>query len=167
MARTTATPESRRESYGTKGRPMSDWEALKELWHGSERVREACNDAFTRFEKHAYAQPATQREADGRELTRLIWDQMRAAGYEVTESPVHFVRTETPATEPEPPADVSSPRAAPGEPGGSGSSIPPGAGRATGTGGSSGGAKRSPLVAIVIAVVAALVVLAALRRRRR
>jgi hypothetical protein len=159
MARTTATPESRRGSYGTKGRPMSDWAALKELWSGSERVREACNDAFTRFEKHAYAQPATQREADGRALTQLIWDEMRAAGYQVTESPVHFIRAEDAAPDPE-----SAPRAAPAGPGGSGPSGPTGT---TGPRGASGAAQPSPLVALVVAAVVALALIVLMRRRRR
>ena len=158
MAPPKATPESRRESYGTRGRPLSDWEALKELWYGSETVREASNDAFTRFEKHAYAQPATQREADGRALTELIWAEMRALGYEVETDPVHFVATTEQASAGE---AASAGAATPRGPGGSG--PPPSRKPAPG---GDGGAHANQWVAIG-AFIAIVVVVVLFRRRRR
>ena len=160
MAPPKATPESRRESYGTRGRPLSDWEALKELWYGSATVREASNDAFTRFEKHAYAQPATQREADERALTELIWAEMRALGYEVETDPVHFVSTTEQASPDEAPS-ASAGAATLSGPGGSG--PPPSRKSAPGEG---GGAHANQWVAIA-AFIAIVVVVVLFRRRHR
>jgi hypothetical protein len=158
MARTPATPESRRDSYGTKGRPLSDWQALKELWNGSASVRAACNDGFTRFEKHAYAQPATQRDAEGRELTELIWAEMRASGYDVSPPPVHFTKA---MSAPQKPAATATPAdAGPANepPLGSDDRIhrpppPPVPG--------------SPRIAPILVIVAVVVVIVLVRRRRR
>jgi hypothetical protein len=148
MARPKATPESRKESYGTPARPLSDWEALNERWLASEPVREACNDTFTRFEKHAYAQPATQREAEGRALTELIWADMRAAGYEVETEPVHFSR-----------AVARTPLAPPPEP----TSRPS---MASTSASASGGVRPTQWVAAAVAVIVAILVLRSMRRRR-
>ena len=154
MARPTATPESRRDRYGTRGRPLSDWEALAELWHGSDRVRAASNEAFTRYEKHAYAEPATQREAEGRELTELIWSEMRAVGYEVSERPVHFTKVGAPP-------DAAPPEAEPDpedQPAGADASMPRPLPDPAPT-----GPRWAPMVLVAVVV---LIVVLALRRRR-
>jgi hypothetical protein len=93
MGRPSATPESRKPRYGSAGRPLSDWEVLRDIWSDSSTVRQACGDSFTKFEFHAYAEPRTRETSDGQALTELIWREMTARGIRVSPDPVHFIRT--------------------------------------------------------------------------
>lgn len=93
MTDQTDTPQSAREEFDKPGRPMSDWEALSEVWHQSEAVRESCDHAFSTMVSHAYAELSTEQTPTGRERTQLIWSAIEDAGYVVHQpKPIHFVK---------------------------------------------------------------------------
>ena len=93
MSPSGATPESRKKRYGTPGRTLEDWEAMKTVWENSPKVRAACRDAYTTCEFHAFAEPRTQTTANGPALTELIWSEMQRLGFRVERNkPVHFRR---------------------------------------------------------------------------
>jgi hypothetical protein len=83
--------------YGTKGRTLADGAALHRLWSESAVVREAFNDALSKFESHAFAENATQDTPENQALTLLIWNEMRERGYEVSLSPHFAVPKRAPA----------------------------------------------------------------------
>lgn len=86
-----STPESRRDRYRTEGRPLSDWEALREAWERSEELRRACRGSFSNLEHHAYAEDSYVRK-DGGHLRALAHQVLVELGFVVTTDPIHFVR---------------------------------------------------------------------------